>query len=66
MAADRITKARVDLAKKMRRSNKKGAGEFASEDEYIANELKRLEDKFGYGIRDTLNSVFATLNETGD
>lgn len=66
MAADRITKARVDLAKKMRRSNKKDANDFASEDEYIASELKRLEDTFGSGIRDTLNSIFETLSSTGD
>ena len=66
MAADRITKARVDLAKKMRRSNKKDANGFASEDEYIASELKRLEDTFGSGIRNTLNSIFETLSSTGD
>lgn len=66
MAADRITKARVDLVKKMRRSNDGKKGQFASEEEYVANELKNLEDKFGSGIRDTLNSIFTSLNITGD
>lgn len=66
MAADRITKTRVDLAKKMRRSNGDYKSTFNSEEEYIASELKRLEDSYGTQIRDTLSSIFSKLGEAGD
>ena len=66
MAADRITKTRVDLAKKMRRSNGDYKSTFDSEEEYIASELKRLEDSYGTQIRDTLNTIFSKLSDTGD